>query len=73
MGDMEGRTLCYSYLAAQEKGKSSDQFYISLTANTNILNLVLISQRWKRVRTHTERVAAASGEFCMKWGDLRGL
>jgi len=52
MGDMEGRALCYSYLIPQKKGKSSDQLYISLTANANILKLVLICQSWEGVKRH---------------------
>lgn len=73
VGDMEGRALCYSYLIPQKKGKSSDQFYISLTANANMLKLVLNCQSWEGVKTHTHTIAAASAEFCMKWGNLRGL
>lgn len=53
VGDMEDRALCYSYLIPQKKEESSDQFYISLTANANILKLVLICQSWEGVKTQT--------------------
>lgn len=73
VGDTEGRALCYSYLIPQKKEKSSDQLYILLTANANILKLVWICQSWEGVKTHTHTLAAASAEFCMKRGNLRGL
>lgn len=52
----------------QMKEKSSDQWYISLTANANILKLPLICQSLVGLKI----LVAATAEFCMKGSDLRG-